>query len=152
MWIYFLEVKNIAFPLDLFSQIDLFKIFRLDYFSRTNQLRTLRICFLQTVYVVVNFRLSMTSELLLIFVMFFVSERTESFQIIQQIKRRIGGTRQTCSPVSFNRKLIGQIINFYFSNSLVNTLAEPLVKMLAKMLKMLAEGLVSMLTCRPSQQ
>ena len=96
MWIYFLEVKNIAFPLDLFSQIDLFKICRLDYFSRTNQLRTLRICFLQTVYVVVNFRLSMTSELLLIFVMFFVSGRTESFQIIQQIKRRIGGTRQTC--------------------------------------------------------
>ena len=41
MWIYFLEVKNIAFRQDLFSQIDLFEMFHLDYFSRTNQLRTI---------------------------------------------------------------------------------------------------------------
>ena len=82
MWIYFRKVKNIIFRLDLFSQVDLFEIFHLDYFSRTSQLRTLMSCFLKIVYVVVNFGLSMMSELLLIFCHAFLSESTESFQNI----------------------------------------------------------------------
>ena len=75
MWIYFLEVKNIAFRQDLFSQIDLFEMFHLDYFSRTNQLRTIEKLLFPNAYVVVNIDLSIISELLLIFCNVFLSQK-----------------------------------------------------------------------------
>ena len=83
-WIYILKVKKNAFRLDLFSQIHLFEMFHLDYFSRTNQSRTLRNCFLQIAYVVVNFSLSMISELLLIFCHFLSQKELKAFKLFNK--------------------------------------------------------------------
>ena len=83
-WIYILKVKKNAFRLDLFSQIHLFEMFHLDYFSGTNQSRTLRNCFLQIAYVVVNFSLSMISELLLIFCHFLSQKEKSSVVLLVQ--------------------------------------------------------------------